>query len=93
MKLKHFNIFLVVVAVILAINLFYPLKNIFDTINYNELGCSINGNEVNDAHLCCSEMAKFSSCDGGICKNSGYNILSDDNMLKYCEKRGYNVRF
>ncbi len=93
MKLRHFNLFLIMIAIILTINLFYPLINLFDTIDYDHLGCNINGNSVNDVHLCCSEMAKFFSCKDGICENGGYNILSDENMLKYCDKRGYNVRF
>lgn len=93
MKLKHFNIFLVFLAVVLIINLFYPITNFFDTIDSDKLGCNINGNEINDLNLCCSEMAKFSICNNGICEHEGYNVLSSENMLKYCEKRGYNVRY
>lgn len=93
MKLKHFNFLLMIVAIVLVINLFYPITNLFDNVDYNNLGCNINGNEISDLHLCCSEMAKFSTCEGGICKSENYNILSGENMLNYCEKRGYNVRF
>lgn len=93
MKLRYFNFILALAALMLLINLFFPLGKIFSDNNFENIRCNINGNEIIDAHLCCSEMAKFLSCKNGICDGENYDILSMGDTLKYCEKNGYNVRF
>tara|TARA_Y100000034_G_C6676429_1_gene297194 strand:+ start:51 stop:329 length:279 start_codon:yes stop_codon:yes gene_type:complete len=92
METRTLNYFLVITCFVLAMNLFYPNGNVTGEV-VADLGCSINGNYVEDAHLCCSEMAKFSSCSDGVCLSNNYDVVSDMNVLDYCKERGYNVRF
>ena len=93
MELKYFNFILVIAALLLVLNIFFPLTNLFNNIDFNNLNCNINGNDVNDVNLCCSEMAKFLSCSNSFCENGDYEVLSNENTLKYCKQRGYNVRY
>ncbi len=93
MELKHFNFILVIIALLLALNLFFPLAKFFNKIDYDNLSCNINGNGIKDIDLCCSEVAKFLKCDNGLCDNGDYKILSNENTLRYCKQRGYNVRY
>jgi len=91
MNLRTINLVLLLIIVILTFNIFFPIKQLF--YNFDDLGCNINGNVIKDVNLCCGEMAKFSSCSNGICASEKYEITSDRDMLGYCEKEGYNVRF
>ena len=92
MEIRILNYILVVVGVVLAINLVFPLGEITGS-TVEDLSCEINGNYISDAHICCSEMSKFSSCEGGECVSENYRVNSDERTLEYCKKRGYNVRF
>ncbi len=87
------NYLLAFVLVVLVVNLFFPLNEMTGKIVSEDLSCEINGNPVQDVHLCCSEMSKFLDCSNGICEGGGYDVLADEAVLKYCEKEGYNVRF
>lgn len=93
MKFEHFNLILLLVAVVLGLNLFFPLKSLINNFDEDKLECEINGNVITDLGLCCSEMAKFSKCSEGVCDGSNYDILSNQDTLRYCENEGYNVRF
>lgn len=90
MRLRKVNYFLLLVCLVLLISLFLPLKFVVDD---KDLGCSINGNYIEDVNLCCYDMQKFSSCENGRCSSLNYEILSDKKTLKYCKRSGYDVKF
>ncbi|MAF50753.1 MAG: hypothetical protein CMH64_01550 [Nanoarchaeota archaeon] len=92
MEIRSLNYILAAIGLFLAINLIFPLGEITGS-TVDDLSCEINGNYVPDFHLCCSEMAKFSNCENGECVSENYNIRTDKETLRYCEERGYNVRF
>ena len=92
MEIRTLNYILIAISFLLVVNLFSPLKNISGNV-VDDLGCEINGNYVQDFHVCCSEMSKFSSCFNGECISDNYKVSSEVEVLNYCKERGYNVRF
>ena len=92
MDLKLINISLLVMCLVLGLNLFFSFEDIMGNVVKEELSCEINGNAV-DKNLCCYELQRFSSCENGECIANNYNVLFNKEMLKYCKKEGYDVKF
>ena len=93
MDQKSLNYILIIVIIILAFNLFYPIKSLYWKTSIDKLSCEINGNSVTDINLCCYEMSRFTSCKGGICSSTNYDIITNKETLSYCKSEGYDVRF
>lgn len=92
MELKKLNLILLILVILLALNVFFDFNDLTSSIVKENLGCEINGDFVYDAYLCCHEIQKFSKCENNKCESKNYEILFDNNLLKYCKKSDYDVR-
>ena len=84
MNVRLLNISLLIVAVLLALNVFYPLEFTSYTVK-EDLSCHIKGNELKDVDRCCYEIQRLDCGDG--CSEIDFN----NDVLRYCEKSGYYV--
>lgn len=92
MVLKKLNLVLFILVILLALNLFFDFNDLTGSTAKENLRCRINGDFVYDADLCCHEIQKFSRCGNNKCESKNYEILFDNNLLKYCKKSDYDVR-
>ena len=84
MNLRLLNLSLLIVALLLSLNVFFPIG--FTTYSVkDDLSCFIDGNELEDLNRCCYEIQRLDCSEG--CDEIDF----DDDVLKYCEKSGYYV--